>query len=207
MAKGISAPAVFAAGAGGLIIWAGLKGTSVVGGLKTLLSGKQPVSTNTHPLSQPGSSVAGSFGGIGATGSAIADAGLRYVGSGSVYKWGGGNPNGWDCSGFANYVIGHDLGSPIPGLRSGFNGSSHGPVTGQWALFGNPIPRSEVQAGDLVIWPAFHMGIAVSNSQMVNCPGPNGTPNPIVSSIDGGGTGVMVARRIGVQQSIAFRGI
>ena len=184
---GISTPAVAAAGAGALVLWSALKGVSVTGGLRSLLGGKAPSGTSTEPagglfVSQ---GAGGSGSGIvsGATGSAIADAGMRYVGSGSVYKWGGGTPAGWDCSGFVNYVVGHDLGQSIPGSPSG-GYSGHGPTTVQWALFGTSVPRSQVQAGDLVVWPLFHMGIAINGSQMVNCPGPNGTPAPVVGSID-----------------------
>lgn len=179
----VSTPAVAAAGAGALVLWASLKGVSVTGGLRSLLTGKQPSTANTEPITgaAPASSAAAAAG--GAAGSAIAEAGLRYVGSGSVYRWGGGSPSGWDCSGFCNYVIGHDLGQPIPGSHSG-SYSGHGPATMQWALFGSGISRDQVEAGDLVVWPLQHMGIAISSTQMVNCPGPNGTPAPIVSAID-----------------------
>jgi cell wall-associated NlpC family hydrolase len=183
---------VFAAGAGALVLWSALKGVSVTGGLRSLLTGKQPVTANTEPIT--GSVDLTSTGAGTVTGSAVANAGLRYVGSGSVYKWGGGSPAGWDCSGFVNYVIGHDLGGAIPGSPSG-GFSGHGPTTFQWALFGTSVPRSQVQAGDLVVWPAFHMGIAVSGTQMVNCPGPNGSPAPVVGGIDIN-LGVVTYRRL-----------
>lgn len=179
------------------MIWAGIKGASITGGLRSLLSGQQPTASQVNALSSSSASGASVSGN---TSSSLANAGLAYVGSGSVYKWGGGNPNGWDCSGFVNYVASHDLNMAIPGYRAGsFNGSSHGPVTSQWAIWNGAknVPRAQVQAGDLIIWPAFHMGIAVSNTQFVNCPGPNGTPAPIVSSIDNTGIpGPRVCRRI-----------
>ncbi len=174
---GVSTPAVAAAGVGALVLWAAIKGASVTGGLRSLLGGKAPSGTNVEPaggisVSQSGGGQGGGSG-AGATGSTIADRGLSYVGSGSIYQWAGATPKGWDCSGFVNYVVGHDLAQPIPGSPSG-QFSGHGPVTMQWALFGTGVPRSQVQAGDLCVWPLFHMGIAISNSQMVNCPGPNG---------------------------------
>jgi hypothetical protein len=203
MAKGVSMPAVAAAGVAGLFIWSGLKGVSVVGGLKSLVTGQQPSSSEIYTLTAPGSTPVGS--GATATGNAVADTFQSYIGSGSVYLWGGGNPKtGWDCSGSCNYVICHDLGMAIPGYKGGsFNGSSHGPTTMLWAIWSGAttIPRSQVQAGDLVIWPAFHMGIAISNTEMVNCPGPNGTPNPVIGNITGGGTGPLVCRRLRAENS------
>lgn len=176
----------------------------MTGGLRSLLTGKAPSTANVESAGglslagSGGSGVSGSAGGSGsaATGSAIADRGLSYLGSGSVYLWGGASPSsGWDCSGFCNYVIGHDLGSAIPG-SSGGGFSGHGPTTFQWALFGSGVPRAQVQAGDLVVWPAFHMGIAISNAQMVNCPGPNGTPAPVISPIDEQIGGPVTYRRL-----------
>lgn len=195
--SGVSTPAVAAAGVGALALWGALKGASLTGGVRSLLGGHAPSGANVDPIM--GNSTPGGAGQVtslsGATGSAIADAGLRYVGSGSVYRWGGGNPRGWDCSGFCNWVIGHDLGQAIPGSRSG-SYSGHGPATPQWALFGTPIRRADVEAGDLVVWPLHHMGIAISNSQMVNCPGPNGTPAPIISRIDENIGGPRTFRRL-----------
>ena len=190
---GVSTPAVAAAGAGALVLWAALKGVSVTGGLRSLLGGKQPSTANTEPITggvAPASPVASST----ATSSVIANDGLSYVGQGHVYKWGGGDPNGWDCSGFVNYVVGHDLGSPIPGSRSG-SYSGHGPTTLQWAVFGQRVPAGQEQPGDLVVWPTQHMGIVVGGGQMVNCPGPNGTAAPIVSSYN---WGAHVFRRVGL---------
>jgi len=198
----VSTPAVAAAGVGALVLWAALKGVSVTGGLLSLLTGRQPSAVNTEPITGSGQAAGAGPGGggqlanlNGSSGSAISDAGMRYVGSGSVYKWGGGSPAGWDCSGFVNYVIGHDLGLPIPGSRNG-GYSGHGPTTMQWAVFGNSVPRSQVVAGDLVVWPLFHMGIAISSTQMVNCPGPNGTQAPVVSPIDENIGGPRVFRRV-----------
>lgn len=196
--QGVSTPAVAAAGVGALALWAAVKGASVTGGLRSLLGGHAPAGANVEPaggISLGGGGGPGAGAGSAATGSAVSDAAMRYYGSGSVYLWGGATPKGWDCSGFCNYVIGHDLGSAIPGSPSG-QFSGHGPVTMQWATFGTSVPRSQVRAGDLCVWPLFHMGIAISSTQMINCPGPGGTPAPVIGNIDGGGTGVLVCRRL-----------
>jgi peptidoglycan DL-endopeptidase CwlO len=191
-------PAVFAAGVGALVIWSGLKGASVSGGFRSLLTGQKPSGLNVHPIDgpvtgvQPGPVISGS------TGNAIADDALRYQGTG--YQWGG-KPafgiNSHDCSSLDNWVVGHDLGMAIPGFRAGsYTGTTHGPTTMLWAIWpgAKTIPRSEVRAGDLCIWPAFHMGIAVSNSRMISALNPSkGTQ---VTGIDGTAGGPLVCRRL-----------
>lgn len=105
---------------------------------------------------------------------AIADAAQKYVGQG--YVWGGpaDHPGNWDCSSFVSYVLGHDLGLPLPGGHygdPGFPPHSHGPTTGSYLLYGGLIDQTAVAAGDLVVWSS-HMGIATSNSQIVSARDP-----------------------------------
>jgi len=47
---GVSTPAVAAAGAGALVLWASLKGVSVTGALRSLLQGKQPSTATAKPI-------------------------------------------------------------------------------------------------------------------------------------------------------------
>jgi peptidoglycan DL-endopeptidase CwlO len=209
MGRGISVPAVAIAGAGGVAVWAAVKGVGAGSGFRAILAGRTlpPGEDLTVTVAeQTGSAIAdtgapgvGTAAGVAASNNAISNAGMRYVGQGHVYRWGGGSPAGWDCSGFSNWVICHDLGLAIPGYAGGtFTGGAHGPVTMQWAGWSGcqTIPRDQVQAGDLVVWPLFHMGIAISNSHMVNAPGPNGTPAPVVGTIDGAARGPLVCRRL-----------
>lgn len=198
MASRISTSAVALAGAGAATVWLAMRGVSLGSGFRTLLSGNIPASGDsllmTADSSGGGGGTLGPFSDSGVVGAA-----MRYVGSGSTYRWGGGSPAGWDCSGFVNYVLCHDLGLNIPGYSGGtFSGSGHGPVVYQYFLWSGctTISRGEVQAGDLLLWPTVHMGIAVDNTSMVNCPGPNGTPAPIVSRIDGAASGPLVCRRL-----------
>lgn len=90
--------------------------------IKSVLQGKglgapEPATTADVTLASYEQAAAGpaSGGATGrsASGQAIAADALRY--KGAPYVWGGAKPSGWDCSGFVNYVIGHDLGMTIPG--------------------------------------------------------------------------------------------
>lgn len=195
--RGISTPAVALAAAGGLAVYAAMKGVGFASGVRALVSG-QPLPAGDSLLvdTTSGDHVTGRAVG---SDSAIVAAATRYMNAGHIYRWGGGSPDGWDCSGFTNWVLNHDLGFAIPGYGGGtFTGRAHGPVTWQWAFWPQltSIPRAEVGAGDLVIWPTQHMGIAVDNQQMVNAPGPNGTPAPVLSHIDGSARGPLVCRRL-----------
>lgn len=116
---------------------------------------------------------------------AIAAAAQRYIGQG--YVWGGSaaQPGDWDCSSFVSYVLGHDLGLPLPGGHwgdPGFPPNAHGPVTGSYLLYGTPIDRTALAAGDLVVWSS-HMGIAISNTEIISARDPQEGVG--VSSIDG----------------------
>ncbi len=201
--RDISVPALGIAAAGAVTVWAATKGVGLASGFRALLAGHtlptgEDLTTQLTAAVDPGTAGDGGGGGELAV-NGITAAALRYVGSGSTYRWGGGNPTGWDCSGYTNWVVCHDLGMAIPGYAGGsFTGTGHGPVTGQWAIWSGcqTIDRSEVGAGDLVIWPLFHMGIALDNQRMVNAPGPNGTPAPVTGRIDGAASGPLVCRRL-----------
>lgn len=113
----------------------------------------------------------GSSGGGAAPGStsAIAQDALKYVGAGYVFGGNASQVGHWDCSSFVSYVLGHDLGLPLPGGRwgdPGFPPHAHGPTTSNYLLWGTALNRNQVQAGDLVVWPT-HMGIALSQTEIV----------------------------------------
>lgn len=124
-----------------------------------------------------------SAGGAGGTNAIVADA-QQYIGQG--YVWGGSaaQPGDWDCSSFVSYVLGHDLGLPLPGGKwgdPGFPPNAHGPTTGSYLLYGTPIDRTACGPGDLVVWSS-HMGIAVSNTQVISARDPQEGVG--ISSID-----------------------
>lgn len=133
------------------------------------------------------------------TNAIIATTAMKYVGQG--YTWGGpaDRPGHWDCSSFVSYVLGHDLGLPLPGGKWGDPGyppHSHGPTTTSYKLYGTPINRKDVSAGDLVVWPT-HIGIAISNSQMVSARSASSHPPTGVNTIDGHIPGeIAVYRRV-----------
>jgi peptidoglycan DL-endopeptidase CwlO len=85
------------------------------------------------------------------------DVALAQVGD--PYVWAGSGPDSFDCSGLTMYAWGA-AGVALPHSSSGQFG------------VGTHISRSEVRAGDLVFFysPIHHVGIAISNSQMVHSP-------------------------------------
>jgi hypothetical protein len=98
------------------------------------------------------------------TGDQIATAALRY--RGHPYSYGV-----WDCSGFANHVLGQDLGFTLPGGLRGYRGPPpHGPVVDDYQGWGQAV--SSPARGDLVLFlglgPNGHMGFVLGPDQMVS---------------------------------------
>jgi uncharacterized protein YjbJ (UPF0337 family) len=118
----------------------------------------------------------------------IASDALNYEGHSYTY---GGVPgtsgkNGWDCSSFCNWVIGHDLGGAIPGFAAGsYSGATHGPNTLSWLTtsLATGISQSQLQPGDLIVWQT-HMGICIGNSNMISAL--NAQMATAVTTISGG---------------------
>ena len=181
MASKIDGVALGSIAVGVLFTYAGVTGKSVLASIQAMISGKSPsllaninpINGTGNPNATPGAAgtVSGSTNGV-----AIANDALKYVGH--KYLYGGApGPNGQgprDCSSFVNWVLGHDLQMTLPGGVSGYNGSSHGPVTGGYLSWSGArtIPRSSLQAGDLCVWPT-HIGIAINATQMVSALNPS----------------------------------
>jgi cell wall-associated NlpC family hydrolase len=165
-------------GAGGaVLLWSGFKGKKVTSAVRDLISGRNP---EAQPLAYPivTSSAAYAYGGgvaaspVGSVvGKGIAVDAEQYKGAG--YVWGGAPARGIgnrDCSSFANWVIGHDMGLAIPLYKAGtYTGNSHGPPTGVWLLWTGAfnIARRDAAAGDLAVWQT-HMGIVIDNNHMIS---------------------------------------
>lgn len=85
---------------------------------------------------------------------------------GTPYKNGGSDPSGFDCSGFVNYVFGHN-GVTVPRT-----------VTEQFRA-GRQIDAQHLEPGDLVFFTtvspgASHVGIAIGGDEFVHAPSSTG---------------------------------
>jgi cell wall-associated NlpC family hydrolase len=85
---------------------------------------------------------------------------------GAPYRNGGADPNGFDCSGFTQYVFAQ-YGVPLPrAVRDQFKE-------------GNPVGTSDIAAGDLLFFTttepgASHVAIAVDADEFVHAPSSTG---------------------------------
>ncbi|MCP9484322.1 MAG: NlpC/P60 family protein [Gaiellaceae bacterium MAG52_C11] len=105
--------------------------------------------TTADPAVAPLDAPAARFG--GAVGIA-----MQYLGV--PYRWGGGDPSGFDCSGFSMYVYGK-LGVSLPHHAA----SQYG--------MGSAVSRDRLEGGDLVFFNGLgHMGIYIGGGQFIHAP-------------------------------------
>jgi peptidoglycan hydrolase CwlO-like protein len=94
-------------------------------------------------------------------GSAIVSEAMKYLGT--PYVWGGTTPNGFDCSGFTQYVFAK-VGISLPR------------VTYEQEYSGTVISINEAKAGDLLFWGSrgstHHVAIALGGGQYIHAPTP-----------------------------------
>jgi len=140
--------------------WSGLKGfmyAQYLGKTSAALSERGGSANN------PGSTNGGSPGGTssgGATGNAIVDYAMRYLGY--PYVWATHGPSSFDCSGFTYWVTLNVLGRDIGG--------------GLWTQVsaGSAVSRNSLQPGDLVFFQntytagLSHVGIYIGNDQFIH---------------------------------------
>jgi peptidoglycan endopeptidase LytE len=96
--------------------------------------------------------------------SALINKARSYLGT--PYVWGGETPQGFDCSGFTQYMY-KTAGINLPRVSS------------QQGNFGKHIPLSQLKPGDLVAWDnssrnagADHVAIYIGNNQVIHAPKP-----------------------------------
>jgi cell wall-associated NlpC family hydrolase len=175
---GIPGSAVAVTAAGAVLVWSGVRGTSLTGTLRSLVSGKAPATAEVNTLTNDSTSTSATTEPASTTGSAIANDALQYAGH--AYKYGGApGTDGaapWDCSSFVNWVLGHDLGMALPGDGTpGYSGASHGPTTLSYLAWGQAETvghtASVAQPGDLCVWQT-HMGICTGPDQMISAQDP-----------------------------------
>jgi cell wall-associated NlpC family hydrolase len=173
---------VYAAGGTGVLLaYSALKGKNLQSVFRTVATGKNPASATGNPVMSTGISGTSGATGIPVSGSTSGgdSSGLVAIakrGIGVMYKWGGGNAQGWDCSGFCNDCNAED-GIPLPdgAVRMGdfesctYSNGPHGPVTTDYYFSSNytTVPYGSEQPGDLAVW-LTHMGIVSGTNLMIN---------------------------------------
>lgn len=173
--------ALAALGVGTIFVWSGIKGWSVLGSVRDLITGVQPSGSNVNPLTVESSGALTTAGHGDLAGIA-----LQY--KGHAYKFGGApgidGSQPWDCSSYVNFCVGIQMGRAIPGIKADkYDGSFHGPPTSMWAVWPGlqHISRAEVQASDIIVW-TNHMGIAIDGTHMISAE--NEIDGTVISTID-----------------------
>lgn len=141
-------------------------------------TGEADATTYLPPSTEPvvPDETAGDTFGTSATGQAIVDFAMQYVGS--PYVWAGNTPAGFDCSGFTQFVV-----QNVTGLDIG-----HG-TEGQLA-YGTPVAYDDLQPGDLVYFTGTggpgisHVAIYIGDGQIVHAE--NETTGVKISDLWGG---------------------
>lgn len=171
---GISGRALGLATAGGLLIYAGLRGESPLDSLRGILTGSPAPVPEGVAVTLDVPSGTASRTGVAASAVAGRAASIAVAQVGKPYRWGAAGPDRFDCSGLVSYAYN----------RAGASG--FGRMTTA-AIAISPkfrkISRSEVAAGDL-LWHVGHVAIATSNSTLVEAPR---TGIPVRTRAIGGG--------------------
>ena len=104
-------------------------------------------------------SIFGAYGSLpgGGSNSEIINIAKKYLGV--PYVWGGTTPNGFDCSGFVQYVFA-EAGISLPRTTYAYQ-----PYLGS----ANEVAKEEAQPGDIV-WRYSHIGIYLGNDQYIHAP-------------------------------------
>jgi cell wall-associated NlpC family hydrolase len=171
----VNGRALTALSTGILFVWSGIRGWSVLSTIGDVVTGVKPNESVSYPLSVGPPQTAGAAVG---TGNATGLAAIALAYQGHAYHFGGApgrdGSRPWDCSSFVNFVVAVKAGMAIPGNSAGtYNGTTHGPTTGVWAIWTgmSTVKRADVQSGDILVWGS-HMGIATDNSHYISAHSP-----------------------------------
>lgn len=106
-----------------------------------------------------------------AKGNQVVKAASRLLGT--PYVWGGSTTNGFDCSGFTQYVFKNSLGINIPRVSS------------QQAAGGKAVAKGQYQVGDLVYFATTergttsHVGIYIGDNMFIHASGTPSNPDRV----------------------------
>lgn len=161
---GISGKALGLATAGGILVYAGLRGENPLVAMRSVLTGSpaplpagKPVTINVPSgTAQDGATGGASGAASGALGRAVSIA-LQQVGK--PYKWAAVGPNAFDCSGLIVYSY-NKAGIKLPRYTSHVFA-----VSTQF----RKISRSEVRPGD-VAWKLGHVALITGPNGIVEAP-------------------------------------
>ncbi len=115
-----------------------------------------------EPRGQSGERLPARRPAAGDLGVGLAAATLAREQIGKPYQWGASGPDRFDCSGLVQHIFG-ELGVDLPR------------VSRDQAACGSPVPKSELQAGDLVFFSINggdidHVGIYVGGNDFIHAP-------------------------------------
>lgn len=175
----VSGIALLTMGAGGAILYSGLRNATVADTVRSLLKGESVPSSGSTlaqadqaavqqltAIGGAGSQAAagGAAAAVGAAVNAPSDLGARIVAGaeaqlGKPYVFGAAGPDSFDCSGLVSFVL-RQLGALDRRL-----------VTGQFYVWSGASTVSRPpRPGDLICWTG-HIGIATSATEMIHAPG------------------------------------
>lgn len=178
--QGIPGTAVALATAGGIMMFAGIRGTPLVDTVRNVLRGNIPAraakpqgAATTAAMEALSNGAPGAPGGSTGPSGTVQASATGKVGAGphpevantamtrlgDPYVWGATGPDKFDCSGLVQWTL----------IQLGY--SSVPRVTGTQQAWGQltTVPNSSMAAGDLVFWPG-HVAIAINGSQVVHAP-------------------------------------
>jgi cell wall-associated NlpC family hydrolase len=156
---GISGKALGLATAGGILVYAGLRGENPLEALRSILTGSPAPVPSGRPVTLDVPSGGASVGSGAVTGNLGKAVQVALAQVGKPYRWGGAGPNSFDCSGLISYAY-RQAGMDIGRMTS---------ATFAVSTRFRKISRAEVRAGD-VLWKLGHVALATGPNSLVEAP-------------------------------------